>query len=97
MDWAHSGSNLKSLAEIKRLVDDEWKHLDNLDDAEASRPFLDADGWREETVEIPLPKEQTQFDSEEQCPHFKVSGIYLRNLLQIIKTTCEDPEAKSHN
>ncbi|KAH9950133.1 hypothetical protein B0H21DRAFT_881501, partial [Amylocystis lapponica] len=111
MQWAYSGSHIKSATEVDRLVHDviladdfdredlrgfsTARELERLD--KASSVLTMADGWLEGSVEIPLPKEGSKVASEADAPLFTVSGIYYRRLLEVIKSAYQDPEARAYH
>jgi hypothetical protein len=53
-------------------------------------PFAVEDGWKEYTVEIPLPHYRSKFDSEADAPTLKVPGVWLRDPIEVIKTVVKD-------
>lgn len=116
MEWAHTGSNLKSDGEMQRLIDDvllapdfdlgdlrdvritrEWERLDLMDQNDDLSGTLDtSDGWQESSVKIALPKEKSCHATEQDAPTFEVPKVYHRNLVDIIKTVCAEPDAAHH-
>ena len=67
------------------------KYIINLD-----KPFHESDGWHHATVEIHLPpvdKDTTK--CEDKSPTFKISGVYHRQILDIIKATYSSPLART--
>ncbi|KAH9942660.1 hypothetical protein B0H21DRAFT_710231 [Amylocystis lapponica] len=111
MQWAYSGSHIKSATEVDRLVHDviladdfdredlrrfsTARELKCLDNA--SSVLTMADGWLEGSVHIPLPKEGSKVASEADAPLFTVSGIYYRRLLEVIKSAYQDSEAHAYH
>ncbi|THG95202.1 hypothetical protein EW026_g6403 [Hermanssonia centrifuga] len=52
------------------------------------------DGWHEASINIPLPKERTRHDSEEQAPHLEVKGVWHRKLLDVIITAYREKSVR---
>ena len=112
MDWFY-GSPSKSVAELDLLVNNvilakgfDTNHLKGfrakrelrrMEKDNQSPGFSRENGWVESSVNIPLPMEQHRSTSEDHAPTFKVSGIWHRSLLDIIKTALEDVSAKSYH
>lgn len=113
MHWFYSGSNLKSVGELNRLVNDVLKaddfdlgdladfnadrELKRLDAGSASSPFTADDGWREASVKIAVPMEKKKYKSEDDAPRFTVPGLIYRPLLELIKSAYEDPIAAQYH
>lgn len=68
--------------------DCELQRLDNYN--ELSGTFSAEDGWREGSVKIPVPKENTKHVDEAAAPEFEVQGIWFRPLRAVIKAAYED-------
>lgn len=115
MGCNYNGSEVKSEAELQRLVDEvinsddfEKSHLKDfsvkaelqrLDDHdELSGMFSAADGWKNGSVKIRLPKEDVKYTTEADAPEFEVHGIRYRSLTAVMKSAYEDPTQKQfHN
>jgi hypothetical protein len=52
--------------------------------------FSAADGWREGSVKIKLPKEGVKYASETDAPQVEIKGIWHRPLLDTVKAMYED-------
>ncbi|KAI0641474.1 hypothetical protein C8Q79DRAFT_919347 [Trametes meyenii] len=107
-DWWYNSSVTKSLEDLDCLVDVllsrgfSLEHLagfraqlaqQKLDDyAHPSGVFSSEDGWRESSVEIPLPKPTVLHASEEAAPTFTVKGIHHRGLTDVVRGVSEDEE-----
>jgi hypothetical protein len=104
MNWMWTGSSMKSIAEVNKLVDflksDDFKKDDittfdihsettKLDNY-LERPVPDApnDGWRESEVIIQVPDGHSH--SKDSIPIFKVPGFHHRSLVDVIKTAYSD-------
>lgn len=104
-----SGGELDRLVNNVLLADD-FKH-DDLKEFSARRAeqqldnyhepsgiFSKDDGWREASVTIPLPKEDTKFADESAAPTFEVNGLWYRPLRDVIKSAYEDvSQCEYHN
>lgn len=107
IQWFYSGSSTKSLADVQHLIDDVILHEDfqaedlqgvnfarevkRLDTFESS---LEGKGWKESSVKIKVPcpgYKQDEADAEE----FEVTGVLHRDLVDIIKLACQDPDTLS--
>ncbi len=107
MDWAYNDSNNKSQAEIQSLVDDVLLAPDfdpedlrgfsmareerRLDEALLSVEGLKAQGWIEETVYIPVPKDNICYPTMEDVPRIGIPGSLRRDLTEIWRAICQDP------
>jgi Plavaka transposase len=69
----------------------ECSRLDAYEKQESS-PFS-ASGWTQHSVKIRLPAEYQQFKNESEAPEFAVSGVYIRNLVNVIRDAFQDPTA----
>lgn len=103
MNWFHSGSNLKTEAEVNRLAEEIRDaggfpdsdlngfnvHRENqrLDAAQKSLPF--GDNFQEATLNIPVPSGDANKESE----LFPVPGFHFRSIISIIKAAFESPLA----
>jgi Plavaka transposase len=104
MSWMWTGSSMKSIGEMKKLVDLLKSKDFKKDDLEAfdihsettkfdnylERPATDKpqDGWRESEVVIQVPDGKSH--SKGSIPIFKVSGFHHRSLVDVIKTAFSD-------
>ena len=109
MSWMWTGSSMKSIGEMKKLVDflksDDFKKddLDAFDihsettkfDNYLERPASDnpQDGWRESEVIIQVP--DGKIHSKDSIPTFKVPGFHHRSLVDVIKTAYSDTASTS--
>lgn len=109
MNWQYSGSVLKSSGELDRLVNNVLlapdydkedlrgfrasTELNRMDTQPSKATSAPADGWREVSVRIPLPKARECHESEATAPFFEVKNIFIRPLLQSIKAAYEDVSA----
>lgn len=105
-DWFYNASLTKSMADFDDILhvlgSDGFSLSDlagfssgsaqkQLDDYEHPKGiFSAADGWREGSVEIPLPKTREKHASEDLAPKFKVDGIHYRSITEIIRGAAED-------
>lgn len=111
MNWFYGGSNMKSLAELDLLVkevlladDFDKKHLEGFSTArELGRldKYMDTpdlhpqDGWKESSVKVRLPAEKVRHGAEDDAPEFEVCGVYHRSIVEVIKSTFQEPLAKT--
>ncbi|THH16591.1 hypothetical protein EUX98_g9280 [Antrodiella citrinella] len=122
MSWMYSGSNMKSLGEVDRLVDnviladdfdrdhlrgfsaareaervDEWEDVE--EDSDSTPQFKVEDGWKEASVHIRVPSENTDFKypSESDAPTFEVKGLHHRRLIEVIKSAFQDTKTSTYN
>ncbi len=65
----------------------EIKVLDTIGKQQNHLPFSLSDGWHETSVTIKLPQTGVEHTSEESAPEFEVTGVYHRNLLDVIVST----------
>jgi hypothetical protein len=109
MSWMWTGSSMKSIGEMKKLVDflksDDFKKDDlaTFDihsettkfDNYLERPASDnpQDGWRESEVIIQVP--DGKIHSKDSIPTFKVPGLHHRSLVDVIKTIYSDVASTS--
>ncbi|PIL35075.1 hypothetical protein GSI_02863 [Ganoderma sinense ZZ0214-1] len=56
--------------------------------------FSQEDGWREGSVEVPLPKTGAKYKSEDDAPKFPIPGIIYRRLLPLIKGAVQDTASR---
>ncbi|CDO76216.1 hypothetical protein BN946_scf184894.g5 [Trametes cinnabarina] len=105
-DWHYNASLTKSKDDFDDLLDDLRSQSFSVDDlagfsAQTCQDKLDSfsppsgmfsakDGWREDSVNIPLPKTRHNHGKEADAPHFKVDGVYLRRLVTLIRAAAED-------
>lgn len=71
----------------------ELKWLDEREDGD----FPAEDGWRQASVNIPLPKEGVRFSSEDEAPTFEIKGLVYRPLLETLKKAYQDPTAQLYH
>ena len=104
MSWMWTGSSMKSIGEMKKLVDFLKSNDFKKDDLAAfdihsettkfdnylERPASDnpQDGWRESEVIIQVP--DGKIHSKGSIPSFKVPGFHHRSLVDVIKTAYSD-------
>jgi hypothetical protein len=62
-----------------------------------SAPFSANDNWKEGSVTIWAPKAKHKYVSETAAPEFKVSGVYYRPFLEVLKSACQSPEAQKYH
>jgi Plavaka transposase len=100
MNWFYSGSNMKSVTELDKLVNDviladdfdkadlkgfsAARELKCLDEHKQGTEFPSKDGWKETSVKIRLPAEKARHTSEDDAPEFKVKGVFYRPLTDVI-------------
>ncbi|KAJ3552779.1 hypothetical protein NM688_g3974 [Phlebia brevispora] len=113
MHWTYTGSHEKSHDEMNRLVFDVMRvpdfNADDLDSFEISREekrldrtllcpeSLQAEGWRQVSVKIPLPKERSSHESIETVPTMTIAGIWMRSLVNLICELCRDVSVRHLN
>ncbi|PCH36804.1 hypothetical protein WOLCODRAFT_157493 [Wolfiporia cocos MD-104 SS10] len=86
-----------NLSDIEGLnVTHEWAHVDAAADEQIDH-LPATEGWTNDTVTIPLPKEGMKWAKENDAPVLKVPNVWHRNLLQIIKSVCHSEEAVYHH
>jgi hypothetical protein len=104
VQWFYSGSSTKSLADVQHLIDDVILHenfqaedlqgvnfsqeVKKLDTFESS---FEGKGWKESSVKIKVPCPGHKED-EAEAEEFEVPGVLHRNLVNIIKIACQDPD-----
>ena len=104
MSWMWTGSSMKSIGEMKKLVDFLKSSDFKKDDLAAfdiysettkfdhylERPASDnpQDGWRKYEVTIQVP--DGKIHSKDTIPTFKVPGLHHRLLVDVIKTVYSD-------
>jgi hypothetical protein len=100
-----SASDLDRLVEdVLSKEDFDPKHLEGfraarecarLDEHEndKSTSFPSSSGWTECSVKIRLPAEYQTFKDENDAPEFEVPGVFVRNLIDVIRETFQDPAA----
>lgn len=107
MEWAYTGSNLKSNGEVQRLVDEvilssQFNPQDlrgfDISRETARLDNLDAlDGWQRASLSIPAPKSKVKYSSEAEAPRFVINDVYHRRLLDVIKEAVADEDANTYN
>ena len=111
MNWFYSGANVKSIAELDRLVkevlladDFDRDHLKDfsatrelrrLDTEDQKSPFAKENGWKTSTVKIPLPCEGVKHDSEASAPTLDVPNVHHRSIVETIVSAFQDETANS--
>ena len=110
MNWFYNGSNMKSVDELDRLVNDvvlaedfnpsdlrgfrAGKELNRLDGHTGQHEFSPNDGWIETSVKISLPAEKNGNISESDAPQFEVKGLFYRQLTEVIKSVFQGASAE---
>jgi len=82
--------DLRNFSAARELV-----HLDQYGSTDA--PFGADDGWKEGSVTLHVPNSKHKHASESASPQFRVSGIYYRPLLEVIKAACRSSQAKKYH
>lgn len=111
MSWFYGGSNMKSVTELDRLVNDVIlaedfdrdhlkgfngaRELKRVDEYKGHDDFPTQDGWREASVKIRLPAERYRNDNEEDAPEFKVEGVFYRPLTDVIISAFQEAAAET--
>ncbi|KAJ7085600.1 hypothetical protein C8R44DRAFT_901662 [Mycena epipterygia] len=106
MTWFHTGSNLKSIAELDALVnniilheDFDKKHLEGfsaarenkrLDDVTNALPGEPPSGWKTGSVKLKLPAPKVCVP-EQDAAEFEVTGIIYRPLLDVMIEAFQSP------
>ena len=62
---------------------------------DGSHPFQVHNGWQAATVHIRLPLEGTLLESEDEAPTLAISGLYHRQITDIIRAVCASKAAES--
>ena len=110
VNWFYNGSNMKSVEELDRLVNDvvlaedfnpsdlrgfrAAKELNRLDSYRECPEFSPNDGWIEISVKISLPAERNRNVSESDAPQFEVKGLFYRPLTEVIKSVFQEASAE---
>ncbi|KAI0643889.1 hypothetical protein C8Q79DRAFT_1002431 [Trametes meyenii] len=105
-DWHYNAASTKSMGSFDDLIDVIVSNGFNPEDlrgfnadsaqarldgyAEAKGTFSEKDGWREGSVEIPLPKTGEKYPSEQAAPTFTVDGVHYRSLIELICGAAQD-------
>ncbi|KAF8960115.1 hypothetical protein BDZ97DRAFT_1922371 [Flammula alnicola] len=104
MEWSWTGSAMKSLSEVARLItflkSDKFKKEDLEDfDVRSETAKFDKhlegalqDGWKESEVTIQVPDGKPH--SPGSIPTFSVSGLFHRSLVQVITSTVQEASAR---
>jgi hypothetical protein len=111
MNWFYSGSNMKSVAELDKLVNDviladdfdrahlkefsAMRELKRLDEHKRHIEFPSDDGWKETSVKIRLPAEKARHLSEDDAPEFEVNGVFYRPLTAVIISAFQEATAET--
>ena len=104
VQWFYSGTSTKSLTDVQKLIDEVILHEDfraedlqginfsqevkRLDTFESS---LEGKGWNKSSVRIKVPCPGHRQD-EAEAEEFEVEGVLHRNLIDIVKIACQDPD-----
>lgn len=104
VQWFYSGTSTKSLADVQRLIDDVILHenfqaedLQGINFAQEVKKLdtfqssLEGKGWTESSVKIKVPCPGYKQD-EDEAEEFEVPGVFHRDLTDIIKAACQDPD-----
>jgi hypothetical protein len=62
---------------------------------EGGHPFKTQDGWHEATLDIRLPVEGKQFDSEDKAPTLSIPRFFHRRITDIIRSVCTSHVAEA--
>ncbi|EJF60787.1 hypothetical protein DICSQDRAFT_147740 [Dichomitus squalens LYAD-421 SS1] len=73
-------------------VDREQRRLD--EHQAAGGAFSAADGWREASVRLHLPRPGLEQEDEEHAPAFVIDKIWIRSLLEVVKAGLQDVSAR---
>jgi hypothetical protein len=111
MSWFYGGSNVKSITELDKLVNDviladdfdkahlkgfnAARELKRLDEHEQRAEFPSEDGWKEASVKIRLPAEKARHTSEGGAPEFEVNGVFYRPLTDVIISAFQEVTAET--
>ena len=76
-------------------ADREMARLDNYGSTTTS--FFSGDDWKEGSVTVRVPNAKSKFASESVALEFKISGVYYRPLLEVIKNAFQSPSAKEYH
>lgn len=109
MHWSMCGSNMKSAAELNKLVHDvllnenfdlaDLKGFNAIregqcvDDWDGGGLNLTTDGWIESTVKIKLPCDGIKC-AEDEAPEIEIPGVFHRDLVDVIVSAYQGPGAK---
>ena len=104
VQWFYSGTSTKSLTDVQNLIDDVILHeefcaedlrgvnfaqeVKKLDTFQSS---MEGKGWSESSVKIKVPCPGHKLD-ETKAKEFEVPGVFYRDLVDIVKTACQDPD-----
>ncbi|KAF9643153.1 hypothetical protein BDM02DRAFT_3192107 [Thelephora ganbajun] len=104
IQWFYSGMSTKSLADVQHLIDDVIMHEDfraedlhginfaqEVKKLDAFESSFEGKGWKESSVKIRVPCPGYECD-ETEAQEFEVPGVLHRDLVDIIKITCQDPD-----
>ena len=110
MDWFYGGSNLKSIAELDKLVKNVILHedfkvnhlegfsaargLQQLNTPDKVKHFSMETGWKESSVYLHVPVKNSK---EDDAPQVTVHGVWHCTLVDVIRTALEDPRAQSYH
>ena len=108
LHWRYTGSRNKSTKETQRIADlcgmDDFdpahmkgfsvtREEKRLDKGMMQEQALTNEGWRKASIEIPLPKEGVKI-SEDLAPRLKITDVWHRPLIPLIKTVAESTTAR---
>jgi Plavaka transposase len=62
---------------------------------DGTHPFQVQNGWQAATVHVRLPLEDKLFESEDDAPTLAISGLYHRQITDIVKSVCASKAAES--
>ncbi|CDO75447.1 hypothetical protein BN946_scf184823.g1 [Trametes cinnabarina] len=106
-DWWYNASLTKSQEDFNNLLDllrskgfsvgdleglqaqQAQKLLDDF--ASPTGVFSARDGWRQGSVEVPLPKTKATYPSEQDAPTATVPGLFFRRLIEVLTGVAMDP------
>ena len=111
MNWFYGSSNMKSVTELDKLVNDviladdfDKAHLEGfnakremgrLDEHRQHTEFPSKDGWKETSVKIRLPAENARHTSEDDAPEFEVHGVFYRPLTDVVISAFQEAAAET--
>ncbi|THU84525.1 hypothetical protein K435DRAFT_870175 [Dendrothele bispora CBS 962.96] len=77
--------------EAKRL--DEYNKAKSIAAEEQPLPFNAADGWKQSSVRIRLPRVRHSWGSESLAPEMSVDNVWHRDVVQVMKAALQDESA----
>lgn len=73
----------------------ETQRLDNIQNTELSQTyFRGSDGWHQTSVEVSVPFDQVQNESESAAPKFKVDSLWFRRPMEVIKAALSNTDTE---